>query len=67
MSSKWTELVLSTSGLMAFLWELCTGHYTFSCVTNVFSYREEKEQAIANSIVNSSILSKSYVAISFTV
>lgn len=34
---------------------------------NVSSYREGKEQAIVNSIVNSSILSKSDVAISFTV
>lgn len=34
---------------------------------NVYSCREQKEQAIANSIVNSSILSKSYVAISLTV
>lgn len=34
---------------------------------NVLSYGKGKEQAVANSIVNSFILSKSYVAISFIV
>lgn len=58
-----------------FLWNriwILRDSFSYSCgcschPSKVSFYSEGKEQAIANSIVNSSVLSKSCVAISFTV